>query len=130
MRGENAVIHNQVDRGSRDEGRERLQEFDGLEEHVRGAIAPHRLERDEDASIGAEAEVVLGEWWAEEISTELLEAGAIVWGDPHVGVEIEAIELGLTRAAGGAVTEGWLVAEAAGEGIETAPSPSERERVG
>jgi hypothetical protein len=85
MRGEEAVIQNQVDRGSRDDGRELLQEFDGLEEQVRRAIAPHRLELDEDASIGVEAEAVLGERGAEEISAELLEAGAIVWGDPDVG---------------------------------------------
>ncbi len=37
-----------------------------------------RRELDEDASIGAEAEAVLGERGAEEIATELLEAGAIV----------------------------------------------------
>ena len=47
---------------------------------------------------------------AEEIATELLEAGAIVWRDPDVGVEIEAVELGLMRAAGGDVTEVQLVA--------------------
>jgi hypothetical protein len=105
MRGEDAVIQKQVHRGPRDDGRELLQEFDGLEEEVRRAIAPHRLELDEDASIGAEAEAVLGERGAEEIATELLEAGAIVWWDPDVGVEVEAVELGLTRAAGGDVTE-------------------------
>jgi hypothetical protein len=116
MRGEDAVIQKQVHCGARDDGRELLQEFDGLEEEVRRSIAPHRLELDEDASIGAEAEAVLGERGAEEIATELLEAGAIVWGDPDVGVEIEAIELGLTRAAGGDVTEVRLVAEAADAG--------------
>src|SRR5262245_12410537 len=58
---------------------------------------PLTLEFDEDASIGADAEAVLGERGAEEIATELLEAGAIVGRDPHIGVEIEAVELGLTR---------------------------------
>jgi hypothetical protein len=115
-RGEEAVIQKQVHRGSRDDGRELLQEFDGLEEEVRRSIAPHRLELDEDASIGAEAQAVLGERGAEKIAAELLEAGAIVWGDPDVGVEIEAVELGLTRAAGGEVPEVRLVAEAADAG--------------
>ena len=60
MRGEHAVIQNQVDRGAGDDGRELFQELDGLEEQVGRAIAPHRLELDEEASIGAEAEAVLG----------------------------------------------------------------------
>jgi hypothetical protein len=116
MWGENAVIQDQVDRRPRDDGRELLQELDGLEEQVRRAIAPHRLELDEEASIGAEADAVLGERGAEEVAAELLEAGAIVWGDPDVGVEVEAVELGLARAAGGDVAEGRPVAEAADAG--------------
>jgi hypothetical protein len=83
---------------------------------VRRAIAPHRLELDEDAPVGAEADAVLGERGAEEIATELLEAGAIVGVDPDVGVEIEAVELGLARAAGGDGTEVRLVAEATDAG--------------
>jgi hypothetical protein len=122
MRGEEAVVHDKVDRGARDEGRELLQEFDGLEEQVRRAIAPHRLELDEDASIGAEADAILGERRPKEVTAELLEAGTIGGRDPDVGVEIEAVELGLTRAAGGDVTEVRLVAEApdagAGAGAE------------
>src|SRR5439155_10231632 len=95
---------------------ELLQEFDGLEEQVRRSNGPHRLELDEDAAIGAEAEAILGERGTEEVATELLEAGAIVGGDPDVGVEIEAVELGLTRPAGGDVPEVRLVAEAADAG--------------
>ena len=75
------------------------------------------LDGDEDASVGPELlDAVLGERGAEEVAGERLEAGTIVWGDPDVGVEIEAIELGLTRAAGGDVTEGRPVAEAAEAG--------------
>jgi hypothetical protein len=33
----------------------------------------------------------------------------IVRGHPDVGVEVEPVELGLARATGGNVTEGWLV---------------------
>src|SRR3970282_1836169 len=116
MRGENAVIHDESDRGGGDDGRELLQELDRLEEQMRGAIAPDGLQRDEDASVGPELDAVLGERGAEEVAGELLEAGTIVRGDPDVGVEIEAIELGLTRAAGGDVTEVRLVAEAADAG--------------
>jgi hypothetical protein len=49
------------------------------------AIAPHRLEFDEDAAVGPEAPAVLGERVAEEIAAELFEAGAIVGGDADVG---------------------------------------------
>src|SRR5712692_1072533 len=43
MRGEDAVKQEHVHRGPGDDGRELLQEFDGLEEEVRGSIAPRRL---------------------------------------------------------------------------------------
>jgi protein-L-isoaspartate(D-aspartate) O-methyltransferase len=59
MRGEDAVIAHQVDRrAGRDRG-ELLQQFDGLEEEMRGAIAPDRLQRDEDAPVGPERDAVL-----------------------------------------------------------------------
>jgi hypothetical protein len=116
MRSEDTVVQEQVARGAGNEGCQLLQEFDRLEEEVRGAIAPGRLELDEDAPVGAETQAVLGERGAEEITTELLEASAIVGGHPDVGVEVEAIALGLARAAGGEVTEVRLVAEAADAG--------------
>ena len=50
-------------------------------------------EFDEDAPVGAEAEAILSEGGAEEIAGELLEAGAIVGGDPEVGVQVEAVEV-------------------------------------
>jgi hypothetical protein len=50
--------------GSRSPAHKRLEEFDGLEEEVGGAIAPDRLEFDEDAPLGAET--VLGERGREE----------------------------------------------------------------
>ena len=74
------------------------------------------LEFDEDASVRTELDAVLGERRAEEIAAELFEAGAIIRRDPDVGVEIEAVELGLPRAARGGVTEIRLVAEAADAG--------------
>ncbi len=51
---------------NRGEGRQALlQELDRLEQEVRRAIAPDRLEFDEDAPVGAETEAVLGEWGVE-----------------------------------------------------------------
>ena len=54
--------------------------------------------------------------WASGGSGRAVEAGAVVGGDPDIGVEIEAIELGLAGAAGGGVTGVRLVAEAADAG--------------
>jgi hypothetical protein len=61
MRGEDAVIEHQVDRRARRDRGELLQQFDGLEEAMRGAIAPDRLQLDEDAPVGPELDAVLGE---------------------------------------------------------------------
>ena len=57
-------------------------------EEMRRAIAPHRVELDEDAAIGAEA--VLGERGRGD-SDRATRGGAIVWGDPDAGAEIEGV---------------------------------------
>jgi hypothetical protein len=82
MRGENAVIQDQVDRGSGDDRCEFLHELDRLEEQMRGAIAPGRLQLDEEAPVGPALDAVLGERGAEEVAAELLEVGAMVGRDP------------------------------------------------
>lgn len=63
----------------------------------------------------------MGERGAEERAAELFEAGAIVRGHQDVGVEIEAVQLGLAGAARGDVTEVRLVAEAADAGAAAGP---------
>ena len=113
MRGQDAVVEEQIHGRARDDGRELLQELDRVKQQMGRSIAPDRLEFDEDASVGSEAHAVLGKRGAEEIAAELFEAGAIVGGDPDVGVEVEALELGLAGPAGGDVTKVRLVAEAA-----------------
>ena len=80
MQGEDAEVDEQVHGWAGDDGRELLHELDRLEEQLRSAIAPDRLEIDEDAAVGAQADAVLGERRAEEIAAELFEAGAIVGG--------------------------------------------------
>jgi len=52
-------------------------------------------------------------WGREEIATEVREAHPIGGRNPDVGVEIEAVELRLARAAGGDVGQVRLVVEAA-----------------
>jgi hypothetical protein len=115
------VIEKQIRRGAGNEGGELLEEFDGLEEEVGCAITPRGLEFDEDAPVGAEPDAVLGEGGPEEIAAELLQAARLLGGTPDVGMQGEAVELFLTRAARGNVTEVRLVAEApdAGAGART-----------
>ena len=118
-RSQDAVIHDQVDRGPGRDRRELFHELDRLEHQMGRAIAPRRLEFDEDASVSPEAHTVLGQRGTEKIATKLLQADAIVRGDPDVGVEVEAIELGLARAAGGRVTGIRRVSEAPDTGAGT-----------
>jgi hypothetical protein len=66
VQSEDAVIENQVDRRARSDRGELLQQFDGLEEAMRGAIAPDRLQLDEDAPVWPELDAV-GERGAEEV---------------------------------------------------------------
>jgi hypothetical protein len=100
------MVEHQVIARPGDDGGELLQELDRVEEQMRGAIAPDRFEFDEDAPIRTELDAVLRERRAEEIAAELFEAGTVVGRDPDVGVEIEAVELGLPRSARGGVTDG------------------------
>jgi hypothetical protein len=76
MRGEDAVIEQQVNRRARRDRGEFLQQFDGLEGEMRGAIAPDRVQLDEDASAGRGP----GEREADEVAAEPFEAGASSWG--------------------------------------------------
>jgi hypothetical protein len=94
-------------------GREFFHELDRLEEQMRGAIAPHRLEFDEDAPVGPELHAVLDERGAEEVAAGLLEAGANRWEAPRRWCGGRSRRLGLARAAGGDMTEVRLVAKAA-----------------
>ena len=77
------MVEHQVDGGAGDDGGELLQQLDRLEEQMGGAIAPQRLECDEDAAVGPELDAVLGERGAEEVAAEPFEAGAIVGGRPR-----------------------------------------------
>ena len=112
MRGQHAVIDQQIDRRAGRDGRELLQQLHGVEQQVGGAVPPGGLELEEDAAVGAQAQPVLGQRRAQQIAAQVFEAGAIVRGNPDIGVEIEAIELGLARPARGGVAHSGLGPEA------------------
>lgn len=72
-------------RRPRGEGRELFQALEGLEEHMRRAVAPHRVERHEDPPIGPQLEAILGKGRAEERAAQRLPARPIGGGDPDTG---------------------------------------------
>jgi hypothetical protein len=56
---------------------ELLEELQRLEHEIARAVSPGGLQREHDAAIDQEAEPILGHRRAEQIATELFQAGAI-----------------------------------------------------
>ena len=97
MGGEDAVVQHEIDARPRGQGGELFEEFPGLEEQVAGAIVPDALQLQQDAAVAGEPEAVLGDRRPEQVAAELLEPAAVVGRHEQVGVEIEALEVGLAR---------------------------------
>jgi hypothetical protein len=73
----------------------------GSNNKVRGAVAPFRLQGQEHAAIGGARQPLLRDRRPEHVACELFEAVAIVRRDGDVGVQVEAVEVGLAGAGGG-----------------------------
>ncbi len=76
MGGEDPVVQQKIDARARDQGGELLEELQGLEEQVAGAVGPGGLQRQPDAAVAGEPESVLGHRGPEEVAAELLEWAA------------------------------------------------------
>ena len=68
---EHAVVEHQVDAGPRDERRQFLEQPQGLEHELAGAVRPRRLQRQHDPAIVEESEPVLRHCWPEQIAAQL-----------------------------------------------------------
>jgi hypothetical protein len=79
MGGEGTGIHHHVDHGAGDEGRELFHAVEGLEQQMGGAIARHRLELDQDASVGAEAHAILGDGRGESSTGPHRAVTVVLW---------------------------------------------------
>jgi hypothetical protein len=93
MRGEHAVIEDQIDprpRRQRGQPREKVQ---GLEHEMGGAVPPRSLQLEHHATLPTEPEPILGNGRAEEIAAELLESLPILSPHSDVGVQVEAVEM-------------------------------------
>ena len=95
------VVEDDVDPRARRQRCEAFQQFDRFEQQVRGAVAPFRFQGQEHAAIGGARQPLLRDRRPEHVARKLFEAVAIVRRDGDVGVEVEALEVGLARAGGG-----------------------------
>ena len=100
VRGEYAMVEDQVDSRSRRERGQACKEVQGLKDEVAGAIRPRGLQLEYDATARGEQEPILRHSRPQEIAAELLEALAIRAGHGNVGVKVEAVKWSGPRLAG------------------------------
>jgi len=68
------------------------------EDQVACAVVPRAPERADDAAVGDSREPLLRERRARQVADEALEPGAVVGADGAIGVEIEALDVGVAGA--------------------------------
>ena len=100
VEGQDAVMQDQVDARPRDQDREALQEFDGVEHEVRRAIQSRVPEAQDDLPLRGEAEPVLRHRRSQGVPTELLETLPRVGGDAHARMEIDSLLVGVMARGG------------------------------
>jgi hypothetical protein len=96
------MIQNRVDAGPRDQDGQPLQQFEGIEQEVRGAIRPRVAEVQHDLPLGRQTEPVLRDGWPQRVPAEPLEPVPLVGRDPHASLEVESLlARGSTRLTAG-----------------------------
>jgi len=91
-RPEDAVVQDEVHTRARGERRQALQQLDGVEEQVRGAVRPASAQLQDDLAAGGELEPVSRDWGTQRVPAEPLEPFAIPGGSRDIGVKVEALE--------------------------------------
>jgi hypothetical protein len=84
------VVSDQVEPWRRYQGGELLEEFEGLEDDVGGAVAPGVAELVEDAAVGEQGEAFGGDGRSGDVAAEQLEAAAVASGDGDAGMDADA----------------------------------------
>ena len=93
--------------GSKGQDGQPLQQFEGIEQEVRGAIRPRVPELQHDLPLGRQTEPVLRDGWPQRVPAEPLEPVPIVGRDPHAGIEVEPLlARGSTRLTAGVTAPG------------------------
>ena len=96
-RRQDAVVENQVDARLRCQRRETLQQFNGVEEQVRGPVRPRAAHLKPDLALGGELEVVLRHGRPQRVAAEALQAVPLIGGHAEPGVEIEPVVARVAR---------------------------------
>jgi hypothetical protein len=86
-------------------GRQTLQELQRLEDQLSRAVVPRRLQLERDAAIVPQPQALLREGRTQDIPDQALQPRSIVRRHPHVGVQVEALQVRLTRPARGHALE-------------------------
>ena len=94
------MVEDQVDRRPRRQRRQLLEELHGLEEQVRRAVAPRPLQLHPHAAVAQQSQPVVGQRRAEEVAAQMLQTRRVVGAHPHVGVQIEALDVRLACPPG------------------------------
>ena len=100
VRGEYAVIEDQVDSRPRDEGGKAPEKVQRVEDEVARAVRPRRLQLEHDPAVLAEPEPILRDRRPEHVAAELLQALTILPIHSDIAVEIEAVQMGVARSTG------------------------------
>ncbi len=94
MRGQDAMEAEQMEAGGRNQDAEFLDELDGIQEEMGGAIAPRMGKLIQELSVGALGEAVQGQRGPQEVAAEVLELLSGLSGEGHIGVEGETLQVG------------------------------------
>ena len=98
-RGQHAVANQQVGFRPRRHRRQTLQEFQRLEHQLPRAVVPRRLQLQRDAAVAPQPQPLLREGRTQDISAQTLQPRPIVRRHPHVGVQVEPVQVRLPRPA-------------------------------
>jgi len=95
-----AAISNQIEAGRRHKRGEFFNQFEGLENHVGGSVAPAALEAIQQPAVGEKRQPLGRHWRTPGVTAQALEAHAVMGGNADIGMNAVAGNRGTTRAGG------------------------------
>ena len=96
-----AMVQNEVDAGPRDQDGQPLQQFEGIEQEVRGPIRPRVPELEHHLPLGRQTKPVLRDGRPQRVPAEPLESVPLLGRDAHASLEVEALLARVTAPGSG-----------------------------